>query len=101
MPEWCLPPLRRLSTSILPLDHPSLPPLPPIPPGSALEELGSGIWAKLLLWALPYRRVLYVDADALLLGNVDEALRGDIMTQDQAIAVHVSWTQFKSTYTHR
>ena len=39
---------------------------------SALPGLGRGQWSKLELWRLPYDRVLYLDADAVLLRNVDE-----------------------------
>ena len=39
---------------------------------SALPGLGLGQWTKLALWRLPYDRVLYLDADAIVLRNVDE-----------------------------
>lgn len=37
-----------------------------------LPGLGTGQWLKLALWQLPFDRVLYLDADALVLNNVDE-----------------------------
>ncbi|KAJ8598762.1 hypothetical protein CTAYLR_009867 [Chrysophaeum taylorii] len=43
-------------------------------PSSALPALGTGQWLKLQLWDLPYDRVLYLDADALVLRNIDELL---------------------------
>ncbi|KAK7233997.1 glycogenin glucosyltransferase [Aureococcus anophagefferens] len=39
---------------------------------SALPALGLGQWAKLQLWKLPADRVLYLDADVVVLRNVDE-----------------------------
>jgi hypothetical protein len=43
---------------------------------SALPALGIGQWAKLALWDLPEDRVLYLDADAVVLRNVDEVFAG-------------------------
>lgn len=41
--------------------------------GSAFPELGNGIWLRLHLWTLTqYQALLSIDADALLLKNVDE-----------------------------
>ena len=51
------------------------PAVPAGEPASALPALGVGQWAKLALWDLPVERVLYLDADALLLRNVDELFR--------------------------
>ena len=39
---------------------------------SALPALGLGQWAKLQLWKLPADRVLYLDADVVVLRNIDE-----------------------------
>ncbi|KAH8063655.1 glycosyl transferase [Aureococcus anophagefferens] len=41
-------------------------------PAAALPMLGVGQWAKLQLWKLPADRVLYLDADVVVLRNVDE-----------------------------
>ena len=48
-------------------------------PGAALEELGAGVWLKLHLWRMAFDRVVYLDADAFVLRNIDElfTLRGD------------------------
>lgn len=37
-----------------------------------LPGLGTGQWLKLALWQLPFDRVLYLDADALVLTNIDD-----------------------------
>jgi len=54
---------------------------------SALPALGFGQWAKLRLWELArFDRVLYLDADALVLRNVDEVFfaLGDAAAPDFA-----------------
>uniref|UniRef100_A0A7S3K201 Hexosyltransferase n=1 Tax=Aureoumbra lagunensis TaxID=44058 RepID=A0A7S3K201_9STRA len=41
---------------------------------SALPALGQGQWNKLALWTLPFSRVLYIDADALVLTSAIDTL---------------------------
>lgn len=94
MPGWCLPPVRVLADRLVDVTaHPALPALTALHHGTLLPQLGSGIWLKLLLWALTdWDRLLFIDADAFLLPGTpaldEEVLLGPQM-RGAAIAVQV------------